>query len=87
MCCALYKHEQTITTVAFSSDGKNLVSGSQDGKFIMWDMAKEDAVKVLDTRSSVVCSAFCPGKKLAAMAGDSLIFWDIHVKARIRFRS
>jgi len=70
----------TVTCVAFSPDGKTLVSGSKDHMIRLWNMASGKEIAVfsghLDTVHSV---AFSPdGQMLASGSADHTIrLWDL----------
>jgi WD40 repeat protein len=70
-------HEQPISAVAFSPDGKLLVSASLDGSVRLWNAASGKQVRALprEDRAPVRDAAFRPdGKALAVAAGLPAIF-------------
>jgi WD40 repeat protein len=81
-------HQDIITSIAFSSDGKSMATGSYDDSVILWDYR---AAKLVDKLSSnhlgrVRSVAFSPDGKLLAAGGDSpmdtegpseIILWDV----------
>jgi len=81
-------HTEQITSVAFSPDGKRLVSGggySQDhtkaGEVIVWDAQNGQEVFVFKRHSSRVgCVAFSPdGKRVASGAGPPIDLGELSV--------
>src|SRR5262249_32705397 len=76
-----FQHGRLVSSVAFSRDGKTLLSGSYDGTVRLWD---RDTGKELRRFAGllpygVVRLAFSrDGKTAAALAGDSRIrFWEV----------
>ncbi|MEW5870676.1 MAG: NACHT domain-containing protein [Chloroflexota bacterium] len=71
---------QSANSVAFSPDGRYLVSGYDNGKVILWDMASQQITgRTLGEHSNwVSCVAFSPDGGMAASgSGDGTIFlWD-----------
>jgi WD40 repeat protein len=73
------------TSVAFSPDGKQVVSGSDDNTVRLWDAATGAALQTLEGHTSRVTSvAFSPDGKLLpilqisnpwAVEGDTNIIW------------
>src|SRR5262249_40117381 len=74
-------HTSYVWSVAFSPDGKTLVSGSEDKTLILWDVATRQPLgQPLTGHTSYVRSvAFSPdGKTLVSGSGDkTLIWWDV----------
>ncbi|KIJ91548.1 hypothetical protein K443DRAFT_47094, partial [Laccaria amethystina LaAM-08-1] len=57
-------HTDLVTSVAFSPDGKQIVSGSNDKSVRVWDASTGDELNVLKGRTGLVRSfAFSPDGK------------------------
>jgi WD40 repeat protein len=71
-------HVSRITTLAYSPDGKTLVSGAADKTVILWDVETGREAGRLDGSSSpIVSMAFAPdGRTLAIVAGICLDLWE-----------
>ena len=75
----LGEHGRSVGGLAFSPDGRTLVSGGDDGKLNVWDVASGQLVKSLEPlRERWRAVAFSPdGTTLAAAGYDhGLVLWD-----------
>jgi WD40 repeat protein len=78
-------HDRYINAIAFSPDGKKVISGSADNTLILWDVASGIEMRRFIghlpgyTTPMVKCVAFSPdGKQVFSAANDfSLKLWDI----------
>jgi len=79
-------HTEPVSSVAWSPDGKRLVSGSWDNTLIIWDAASGQPLMTLKGHTGSVTSvAWSPdGKRLASGSwGGMSIYWDGVLSSRI----
>ncbi|MGI2906587.1 AAA-like domain-containing protein [Tolypothrix sp. VBCCA 56010] len=84
---SLEEHSSSVTSVAFSPDGKILASGSSDKTIKLWDTATGKVIRTLTGHTDSVRSvAFSPdGKILASGSSDKTIkLWNINTGKEIR---
>ncbi|PVH71123.1 vegetative incompatibility protein HET-E-1 [Cadophora sp. DSE1049] len=84
---ALEGHTNAVTSVAFSSDGKQVVSGSVDETVRLWDAATGAALQMLEGHTSEVTSvAFSPdGKQVVSGSYDKTVrLWDVAAGAALQ---
>lgn len=75
----LMGHENIISCVAWSPDGRALTSGSRDGTIRLWDAATGQLLHTLEGNSSTLLDVtWSPdGNKVAAGAADTRVWvWD-----------
>ena len=72
-------HNGEVKALAFSPDGKQLLSGSKDGTIKTWDVGKTEVTRTLSGYSNEINSiAFTPGGQWFASGSDdgSTRIWD-----------
>jgi len=87
ICIAtLTGHSDTVSSVAFSPDGRTLASGSYDRTIKLWDVQSQRQIATLTRHSNCVNSvAFSPdGRTLASGSWDKTIkLWDVQRQRQI----
>ena len=72
--------ERNVESVAFSPDGRTLVSASHDNKMLLWDVDTWQEIGVLTGHTWIIASvAFSPdGQILASCSYDgTILLWNI----------
>jgi WD40 repeat protein len=81
-------HTGAVTSVAFSPDGRWVLSGSHDGTMRRWDVTREGEGRIfrLPLGWWVSCVAFCPdGRRAIAGYYDySIRLWDLETRQEVR---
>ncbi|HEV2705299.1 MAG TPA: hypothetical protein VGV59_05205 [Pyrinomonadaceae bacterium] len=78
----LEAHDEVVTSVAYSPDGRSIVTASVDGKVVIWDAVSRRETASLNWGAhpvkSVTSIAYSPdGRWLAVAAGDNTVrLWD-----------
>jgi WD40 repeat protein len=79
-------HTRLVTSVAFSPDGRRLVTASRDRDAILWDVASGKALKVLRAHFNAVSDArFSPDGRWIVTAGPrSVGLWEASTGELVR---
>lgn len=74
----LDKHKNTVNSITFSPDGRNLVTASDDGAAIIWDAASGKQLALLQHSDVVNSAEYSPdGKKIITASKDNTAkIWD-----------
>lgn len=73
-------HNQNVIAVAFTPDGKKVISGSCDKTIRIWDLKTGNPLKMFHTLSGIACDIIVmpDGKQFIVGLGDGTIkFWDL----------
>ncbi len=79
-------HRSAVTSLAFSSDGRQLVSASRDGTLRVWNVAEaRETYAPLATGSSVLAMALVPERLCVAavLADRRLVLWEFGNRRRV----
>ncbi len=79
-------HSCGVTCLAFTPDGKVLVSGGRDNKCVLWDMATRKPAGVLEGHTDDVwdLSVHPDGRHLASCGSDkTVVLWDLRTRRKI----
>jgi WD domain, G-beta repeat len=79
-------HSNPVTSVAFSPDGRTVLSGSFDRTLELWDVATGEALRTFGLPGYVKSVAFSPDGRKALSGGDTgvLKLWDVQSGKELR---
>ena len=79
-------HSRPVTAVAFTRDGRRLLSGSADGTLRLWNVADGKDLRSLNHKQSVAALAISPDGRRAVSAGwAGLRLWDLETGTELRY--
>lgn len=72
-------HQDVITSLIFSPDGKLLASADERGAINLWDVATGQPLGTLKEHVEVACIAFSPDGKMLASGGHdrTVLLWNV----------
>jgi len=72
-------HNNIVWSVAFSPNGKQMLSGSSDGTVKLWDVASGQEIRTFSGLTGAAYSvSFSPdGKAIASSSANSIRLWDL----------
>jgi WD40 repeat protein len=82
-------HRHVVTAVAALPDAEHLISGSYDGRLMLWHIGRRAPVcYLLDTDKAVIALAVTPtGRELlAGLIDGTIILWNLHSDEKISWR-
>ncbi len=73
-------------SVAFSSDGKTLASGDDNGNIYLWDVETGEKVRIIEWEQDIVRTVeFSPdGETLVSTNDSKVCFWDINTGKSVK---
>jgi WD40 repeat protein len=80
-------HTELVASVAFSPDGRRVLSGSFDGTMRLWDVASKEEIRCFEGHTGwVTCVAFCADgrRALAGYYDWSIRLWDLKSGEELR---
>ncbi len=81
----IHGNESDIHDVAFSPDGRLLVSGGSDYIAVIWEVSSRKALQKLSLGDGIYSLAFSPDGKILATAGRdrTVILWEVESGKRL----
>ncbi len=78
------KHTDWVTALAFTPDGKFLVTGDRAGGLVIWDSEGRE-MQSISAHQAEITSVVCVGKTVATASEDGKVkFWDINEGKEIK---
>ncbi len=79
-------HAGFVTSIAFSPDGRSLVSGGDDRTVRFWDVAANKAIHSVPTSEEIYAVAYSPDGRWVVSSGYNaeLLLFDAHSGTRAR---
>src|SRR5580700_8264610 len=79
-------HSQVVYAVAFSPDGKKLVTGGFDSTIKFWDVGAGEEIRTLNGPGPVDSIAFSPNGKFLVSGGEdgAIILWNAETGEEVR---
>jgi WD40 repeat protein len=74
-------HDNLITGLALSRDGKRIVTSSQDGTIRVWDFATGKEIRRISCDAPGISLA--PDDRTLATAGEDVLIWDVETGKRL----
>ena len=79
-------HSQVVNAVAFSPDGKRLVTGGFDSAIKFWDVGAGEEIRTLNTPGPVDAISFSPDGKFFVSGGEdgAILLWNAETGEEVR---
>jgi WD40 repeat protein/serine/threonine protein kinase len=82
LCCRLYGHEDTVTALCFSADGRFALSGGLDRVMILWELPSGRCLRTFRSLGGAADAVYFGRNNkfvLSLIAGGLLRLWDISI--------
>ncbi|UYV75476.1 GNB2L1 [Cordylochernes scorpioides] len=77
-------HRHQVNALTVSPDGNVCLSGSKDGKILMWDTTEHKCLTMMDNNESVESLAINPTKNfMSSTCGPAIKLWDLDHKTLV----
>ncbi len=72
------KNDYTITAITFADDNRYLIAGSDAGNVIIWDIAKNEIIKIFENHiGAIYCLAVRRDILIGAGTGEKVCIWNL----------